>query len=137
MGLTLYQLNKKQDAIQFTEISVPIITKWMGLPRIEDPSWVCTYAMPDVHGLVAADLPRSKEYKIHVVIPYLYHLEDFPKLINIGWGVSVSEPKFTSDVVEEKFRHEVPEAIEAWICLLIKCGQNPQTLPLPSREGGN
>ena len=35
-----------------------------------------------------------------MVIPCLYHMAKFPKLINIGWGVSVSEPKFTSDVVK-------------------------------------
>ena len=41
-------------------------------------------------------------------IPCLYHLENFPKIINIGWGVSVSEPKFKSDGVKADFRHEPP-----------------------------
>ena len=69
----------------------------MGLPRTDDLSWACPSAIPDGHGLVEADFPRGKEYGSRVVIPCLYHLVDFPKLINIGWGVSVSEPKFMSD----------------------------------------
>ena len=88
--------------------------------------------MPDGHVLVEADLPRGKEYVIHVVIPCLYHLANFPKLINIGWGVSVSEPKFTSDGIKVEFRYESPEAIGAWIFLLIKGGDTPNILPLPS-----
>ena len=46
-----------------------------------------------------------------MVIPCLYHMEIFPKLINIEWGVSVSEPNFTSDGVKAAFRYEFPEAI--------------------------
>ena len=69
--------------------------------------------MPDGHILVEAYLPRSKEYGSHVVIPCLYHPGNLPKLINIGWGVSVSVPKFTSDGVKEAFRHESPQAIGA------------------------
>ena len=64
--------------------------------------------MPDGHELVEEYCPRGKEYEIHVVIPCLYHLYNFPKLINIGWGISVSEPKFTSDGVKAEFRHEFP-----------------------------
>ena len=51
-----------------------------------------------------------------MVIPCLYHLVNFPKLINIGWGVSVIEPKFTGDGVELAFRHELPEAF-SWTLL--------------------
>ena len=109
----------------------------MGLPMTEDPSWVCPAAMSDGHGLVEAYLPRGKEDGIHVVIPCLYHLESFPKLINIWWGVSVSEPKFTSDGVKAAFRHEFPEAIGAWIFLLIKGGDTPKIVPLPYRSGGH
>ena len=72
---------------QCTSISVPIFTKLMGLPRIEDPSWACPSAMPDGHGIVEEDFPRGKEDGSHVVIPCLYHLAKFPKLINIGWGL--------------------------------------------------
>ena len=85
----------------------------MGLTRTEDPSWACPSAMPDGHGLVKADLPRGKEDGSHVVIPCLYHLANLPKLINIGWGVSVSEPKFTSDGVKAAFIDEFPGAIGA------------------------
>ena len=77
----------------------------MGLPRTEDPSWSCTYAMPDGHGIVEVDCSRGNEDGSHVVVPCLYHLENFPKLINIGWKVSVSELKFTSDGVKAAFRH--------------------------------
>ena len=70
-----------------------------------------------------------------MVIPCLYHLENFPKLINIGWGVSFSEPKFTSDGVKAAFRHKFPEAIKAWIFLLIKGGDTPKILPLPYIAG--
>ena len=72
-----------------------------------------------------------------MVIPCLYHLENFPKLINIGWGVSVSEPKFTSDGVNAEFIHESPQAIGAWICLVIKGGDTPKIFPLPYRAGGH
>ena len=113
MGLTVYQLNNKQDSVQFTAISVPLITKWMGLPRTEYPSWACPPAMSDGHGLVEAYYPRGKEYGSHAVIPCLYHLDNLPKLINIGWGVSVSEPKFTSDCIKATFRQESPKAIGA------------------------
>ena len=109
----------------------------MGLLRTEDPSWACSYAMPYGHGIFDTDYPRGKEYGIHVVIPCLYHLEKFPKLINTGWGVSVSEPKFTSDGVIAVFRHEFPEAIGAYIFLFINGGDTPKILPLPSRAGGN
>ena len=57
----------------------------MGLLRTEDPYWVCPSDMPYVHVLVEADCPRGKEDGSHVVILYLYYLENFPKLINIGW----------------------------------------------------
>ena len=56
--------------------------------------------MSDGHGIVEADLPRGKEDGSHVAIPFLYHLVNLPTLINIGWGVSVSEPKFTSNSVK-------------------------------------
>ena len=98
---------------KFTENSVPLIHKLMELPRKEDPSWACPSAMPYGHVLVEADFPRGKEDGSHVVIPCLYHLDNLPKLINIGWGVSVSEPKFTSDCIKATFRHESPKAIGA------------------------
>ena len=63
------------------------------------------------NGIVEADLPRGKEYGSHVVITCLYHLENFPKNINIGWGVIVSKPEFKSDDAKAAFRHELPEAI--------------------------
>ena len=69
--------------------------------------------MPYGHGLVEAYLPRGKENGSHVVIPCLYHMANLPKLINIGWGFSVSEPKFKSDGVTSSFRHEFPETIGA------------------------
>ena len=109
----------------------------MGLPRTEDPSWECPSAMPDGNGLVKADFPRGKEYGSRVVIPCLYYLENLPKLINIGWGVSVSEPKFTSNGVKAAFRHEFTGAIGAWIYLLIKGGDTTKILPIPSRSGGH
>ena len=109
----------------------------MGLLRAEDPSWACTSAMPDGYGLVAAYLPRGKEDVSHVVIPCIYYMENLPKLINKGLGVSVSEPKFTSDGVKAEFRNEFPKAIGAWICLLIKRGETPKIPPLPSRAGGH
>ena len=86
--------------------------------------------MPDGNGLVQARFQRGKEDGSHVFIPCLYHLENLPKLITIGWGVIVSEPKFTSDVVKASFKHELPKAIGAWICLLIKLGDNPKSLHL-------
>ena len=93
--------------------------------------------MPDVNVFVEAYLPRGKEYGSHVVIPCLYHLANFPNLINIGWWVSVSEPRFTSDCVKEAFRHEFPEAITVLICLLIKGFDTPKIVPLPSRTVGH
>ena len=93
--------------------------------------------MPDGHGLVKVDFPRVKEYGIHVVISFLYHLANFPKLINIRWRVSVSGPQFTSDGVKAAFRHELPEAIGACIFLLITGGDTPKIVPLPSRAGGH
>ena len=77
----------------------------MGIARIEDPSRACTSGISDGHGLIETDFPRGKEDGSHVVIPYIYPLENLPKLINIGWGVSVSEPKFTSDRVKVPFRY--------------------------------
>ena len=93
--------------------------------------------MPDEHGLVEVYFPRGKEDGSRVVITCLYHLEKNSKLINIGWGVSVSEPKFTSDVVKAAFRNEFPQAIGACICLLIKGVDSPKIVPIPSRAGGN
>ena len=58
-----------------------------------------------------------------------------PKLINIGWGVIFSEPKFTSNGVKASFRHEFSEEIRAWICLLIKRGDTPKIFPLPYISG--
>ena len=104
----------------------------MGLPRTEDSYWACTYAMTDGHGLVKADFPRCKEDGSHVVIPCLYHLVNLPKLINIGWGVSVGEPKFTIDGVKASFRNEFPQAIGAYICLFVKGGDTPKILSLQS-----
>ena len=92
MGLTFYKINNKQDAGQFTVISVPLIHKLMELPTKEDQSCACPSSMPDEHVLIEADCPKSKEDGSHVVIPCLYHLTHFPRLINIGWGVSVIEP---------------------------------------------
>ena len=93
--------------------------------------------MPDVNGLVEAYFPRGKEDGIHVVIPCLYHLEILPKPINIGWGFSISEPRFTSDGVKAGFIHEFPEAIRVCICLFIKGVDTPKIVPLPSRTGGH
>ena len=109
----------------------------MGLPRTEDLSWEFPSSIPDGHRLVETYLPRGKKYKIYVVIPCLYHLANFPKLINIGWGDSVSKPRFTSDGVKAAFRHEFPEAIGSCICLLIKGFDTPKIVPLPSRTGGH
>ena len=104
----------------------------MGFLSTEDPYLERPSSMIYGHGLVDADCPIGKEYVIHVVIPCLYHLDNFPKLINIGWGVSVSEPTFTSDGVKASFRHEFPEAVGVCICLLIKRGDTPKIVPLPS-----
>ena len=109
----------------------------MGLLRTEYPSWTCTSAMQDGHGIFKAYLPRGKEDESHVVITCLYHLEIFPKLINIGWGVSVSEPKFMSDGVKAIFGHELPKEIGSWICIFIKGGDTRKILPLPSRASGH
>ena len=54
-----------------------------------------------------------------MVFSCLYHLANFPKLINIGWGVSISKPKSTSDGVKVAFINGFSEAIGAWICLVI------------------
>ena len=89
---------------QFTSSSVPLIPKWMGLLITAYPSWVCPSAMPDGHRLVEADFLKGKEYVSHVVIPRLYHLASFPKLINIVRGVRVSETKLTNDGVKSEFR---------------------------------
>ena len=93
--------------------------------------------MPDGHGIVGVDFPRGKEYVSRIFILCIYHLARFPKLIKIGWGVSVSEPKFTSNDINLVFRHEFPEAIGEWICLLIKWGDNPKIFSPPSRSGGH
>ena len=69
-----------------------------------------------------------------MVIPCLCHLDNFPKLINIGWRVS--EPKFTSDGVKDAFKHESPKAIGAWIFLLIEGDDTPKIVPLLSIAGG-
>ena len=58
-----------------------------------------------------------------------------PKIINICWGVNISEPKFTSDVVKAAFMHELPKAIGACIFLLIKGGDTPKIIYLPLRAG--
>ena len=138
MGLTFYQLNNKKDDGQCTASSVPLIPKSMGLPMAEDPSWAFPSTIPNRYGLVKADYPRGKEDGSHVVIPYLYHLENFPNLIHVGWGGgSVSESKFTIDGVNAAFRHEFSQTIGAWICLLIKGGDTPKTFPLLSRAGGH
>ena len=81
----------------------------MGIHRTEDPSWARPSDIPDGHRLVKTDLPRGKEDGSHVVIPCLYHMANLPKLINIGWGVSVIEPKFTSNGVKVMFRHETSQ----------------------------
>ena len=81
-GLTFYQHNK-QDYRQFASSSVTLIPKCMGLTSTEDPFWACPSDIPDVHGLVEADLPRGEEYGSHVVIPCLNHMDNFPQLINI------------------------------------------------------
>ena len=78
----------------------------MGISRKEDPSWECPSAIPDGHGLVEAYDPIGKEDGSNVVIPCLYDLENWPKIINIRWGVSVSEPKLKSEGVKATFRHE-------------------------------
>ena len=109
----------------------------MRLLSTEYLSWGCPSAIPDENGLVKSDFPRGKEDGSHMVIPCLYHLANFPKLINIWWGVSVSEPSFMSDGVKAAFRHEFPKAIGAWICLLVKRGDTPKMVPLPSRAGGH
>ena len=87
--------------------------------------------------LSKAYFSRGKEDGSHVVIPCLYHLANFSKLINIGWRVIVSETKFTSDCIKSAFGHELPEAIGPWIFLLIKRLDTTKIVPLPSRSGGN
>ena len=85
----------------------------MGILRTEYPSWACPSNIPYGYQLFEEDLSRGKEDGSHVVIPCLYHLANLPKLINIGWGVSVSKPKFTINDVKLVFRNEFPEAIKA------------------------
>ena len=60
----------------------------------------------------------------------------FPMLINTGWGVSVIDPKLTSDGVKAEFRHELPKAIGEWIFLLIKGDDTPKNIPISYRESG-
>ena len=137
MFLTFYQLNNKQVSGKCIASSVPLIPKYMGLMRTEDPSRAYLSDITYGHGLVEADCPRGTEDGSHVVILCLYHLVNFPKLTNIGWGVSVSEPKFTSDGVKAAIIHELPEAILARICFLIKGGDTPPPPPLLSRAAGD
>ena len=82
-----------------------------GVSKYKNPYQAYPYDILDVHGLIEAYCPRGKEDRSHVVIPCLYRLEIFPKITNIGWGISVSEPKFTSDGVKAVFRHELPKEI--------------------------
>ena len=65
-----------------------------------------------------------------MVIPCLYHLDFFPKLINIRWEVSVSLPKFMGDGIKAAFRYEFPQAVGALIFFLIKGGDTPKILPI-------
>ena len=109
----------------------------MGILRKEDTSWACPSTMTDEHGLVEADWPRGKEYRSPVVITYLYPMMNFPKIINIGWVVSVSEPKFTIDGIKAAFRNEFPQEIGEWICLFIKGVGTPKPLHIPSKTGGH
>ena len=97
----------------------------------------CPSGIADGHVIVEVDCPGGKQDGSRVVIPCLYHLANLTKLINIGWGVSVSEPKFMSDGVKVAFIHEFPEAIRTWIFLLIKGGDTQKILSLPSRAGGH
>ena len=80
-----------------------LIPKWIGLPRTEYPSWACPSDIPDGHVIIEVDFPGGKQDGSRVVIPCLYHPANLTKLINIGWGVSVSEPTFTIDVVKVEF----------------------------------
>ena len=59
------------------------------------------------------------------------------KIINIGWWVSVSENKSTSDGDEAAFRYEFTVDIGAWILLSIKGADTPKIIPLPSRAVGH
>ena len=101
MDLTFYQLNNKQDGGQRTEISVTLTPKWMGIPRTEDPYWTCPSYITDGHGLFEVYFPRGKDDGIYMVIPCLYHMENFPKPINIGWGLVLVN--LSSQVMELKW----------------------------------
>ena len=70
-----------------------------------------------------------------MVIPCLYYLAKFPKLINMWLDVIVIELKFMSDGIKADFRHNFSQAIGAWICLLIKGGDTPEVLTFPYRSG--
>ena len=48
----------------------------------------------------------------------------------------MSEPKSMIDGVKAAFRHELPNAIGAWILLLIKRDDTTKIFPLPSIVGG-
>ena len=92
---------------------MPLINKLIELPGTENQSWESPSEMPDGHVLVEKDYPRSKEDGSRLFIPCLYHLGNFPRLINKGWGVSVIKTKFMSDGVKADFRHAFPKAIGA------------------------
>ena len=68
MGFDFYKLNNTKYAGQCTEISVPLINKWMGILRTEDLSWECSSTIPDGYGLIEEYCPREKKDGIHVVI---------------------------------------------------------------------
>ena len=129
MELIFYQLNNKQDAGKFSARIVPIILKWMGILIKADPSWTCPSAMPYGHGLVKVDCPRGEEDGIHVVIQCLYHLENLPKLINLGWRISGSEPKFTSDGFKAAFRNYFPRGNRGMDLPLDKRGWHSKNNP--------
>ena len=137
MGLTFYQLKNNQEDLQYISRGVPLIPKWMNFPRTEDPSWACTFAMPDRNGILEEDLPRDKEDGSCVVIPCFYYQENLPKLLNIGWSVSVSEPQSMSDGVKAALGYDFPKSIRALIFFLNKGGDTLKILPLPSISGGH
>ena len=81
----------------------------------EYPSWACTYAMLDEHGIFRHISQEARKIEVMWSFHAFTVWVIFPKLINIGWGDSVSKHKLISDSIIRMLRHEPPQ--EIGICI--------------------
>ena len=94
------QFNPPHNATRPTTNCVILIPKWPWLSWDKHEPWTCELVCPDAHGLIQTVHEPWREDCIHVCLPCINHLSNFPKRISKSRWILICESNHTQNEIE-------------------------------------